>query len=67
MTLNVRLLEKLVPNADVHRTVEQTLELADKITNEIRGLSYILHPPMLNGLGLVPALREYVQGISTAL
>jgi two-component system NarL family sensor kinase len=64
LTLNVRLLAKQVPNAEMNRTVTQTLELADKITNEIRGLSYLLHPPMLDELGLGPALREYVDGVS---
>jgi two-component system, chemotaxis family, CheB/CheR fusion protein len=64
LALNVRLLAKHVPNAGSNRTVTETLELADKITSEIRGLSYVLHPPMLDELGLAPALREYVEGVS---
>ena len=64
LALNVRLLAKQVPNAEKNRTITETLELADKITSEIRGLSYVLHPPMLDELGLGPALREYVEGVS---
>ena len=64
LTLNVRLLAKQIPNGGSDRTAKESLELADQITNEIRGLSYVLHPPMLDELGLVPALREYIEGIS---
>jgi len=64
LSLNVRLLAKQIPNAGSNRTVTETLELADQITSEIRGLSYLLHPPMLDELGLVPALREYIEGVS---
>ena len=64
LALNLRLLSKHVPNAESSGKFTETLELAEQITNEIRGLSYVLHPPMLDELGLVPALREYVEGIS---
>ncbi|MGH9354725.1 MAG: CheR family methyltransferase, partial [Terriglobia bacterium] len=64
LSLNVRLLAKQIPNARNNQTFKDTLELAERITNEIRGLSYTLHPPMLDELGLAPALREYVEGVS---
>ena len=31
--------------------------------NEVRTVSYVLHPPMLDGLGLVAALRWYLDGL----
>jgi signal transduction histidine kinase len=31
--------------------------------NEVRAVSYVLHPPILDGLGLVPALRWYLEGL----
>jgi signal transduction histidine kinase len=31
--------------------------------NEVRTVSYVLHPPILDGLGLVPALRWYLDGL----
>jgi two-component system, chemotaxis family, CheB/CheR fusion protein len=64
LRLNVRALAKQVPKGEANQTFVETVQLADQITNEIRGLSYLLHPPVLDELGLVPALREYVEGIS---
>ena len=32
------------------------------MTNEIRVLSYLLHPPLLDQLGLASALQWYVRG-----
>jgi signal transduction histidine kinase len=34
------------------------------MSREIRTLSYLLHPPLLDDLGLVSALNEYAQGFS---
>jgi signal transduction histidine kinase len=34
------------------------------MSREIRTLSYLLHPPLLDDLGLVSALKEYVNGFS---
>ena len=31
--------------------------------NEVRTVSYVLHPPILDGLGLVPAIRWYLDGL----
>jgi signal transduction histidine kinase len=31
--------------------------------NEVRAVSYVLHPPILDGLGLVPALQWYLDGL----
>lgn len=41
---------------DSHVASRQALE-------EIRTVSYVLHPPILDGLGLVPALRWYLDGL----
>jgi signal transduction histidine kinase len=37
-------------------------ELAELCAREIRTLSYLLHPPLLDEFGLVFALRGYIQG-----
>jgi signal transduction histidine kinase len=31
--------------------------------NEVRVVSYVLHPPILDGLGLIPALHWYLDGL----
>jgi signal transduction histidine kinase len=40
------------------------LNLADDVARQIRTLSYLLHPPMLDEVGLASALRLYVRGFS---
>jgi signal transduction histidine kinase len=46
------------------KALESTLDLANKCAQEVRTLSYLLHPPLLDQLGLVPALRAYVDGFT---
>jgi signal transduction histidine kinase len=55
---------------DIERLTKLAATLADSstlvhdMTAEIRTISYLLHPPMLDEAGLVPALRWYIQGFS---
>jgi PAS domain S-box-containing protein len=46
------------------RSLEKARELTQQMSREIRTLSYLLHPPLLDDLGLVSTLKEYVQGFS---
>lgn len=43
--------------ADTRRTVRE-------LSKEIRSLSYLLHPPLLDELGLASAIEEYAKGFS---
>jgi len=47
-----------------HERVEESLRLAEQCANELRTISYLLHPPLLEELGLGRALRGYVEGFS---
>lgn len=46
------------------RVLSQCTSLASSISDEIRTLSYLLHPPMLDERGLNTAIRSYVSGIN---
>jgi signal transduction histidine kinase len=46
------------------RVLSQCTSLARSISDEIRTLSYLLHPPMLDECGLNTAIRSYVSGIN---
>jgi signal transduction histidine kinase len=44
--------------------VSECLTLLNELTKELRTLSHLLHPPMLDDAGLSPALRSYVEGFA---
>jgi PAS domain S-box-containing protein len=44
------------------RKFEECRELIGSAASEIRNLSYLLHPPLIDEVGLASAVAEYVQG-----
>lgn len=44
--------------------IEESIRLVETCTNELRTISYLLHPPLLEELGLRRTLRGYVDGFS---
>ena len=46
------------------RLVQQSQQLSDDFSKEIRTLSYLLHPPLLDEAGLASALQWYAEGFS---
>lgn len=46
------------------RAVSENAQLVQQASNEIRTLSHLLHPPLLEIAGLASALRWYVDGFS---
>jgi PAS domain S-box-containing protein len=44
------------------RRFEECRELIASASGEIRNLSYLLHPPLIDEVGLASAVAEYVQG-----
>ena len=51
---------KLSPG--VARNVEESRSLIDQAVSDIRTISHLLHPPLLDEVGLISALNEYVNG-----
>ncbi|MFB3924061.1 MAG: MASE1 domain-containing protein [Terriglobia bacterium] len=46
------------------KALSQCASLADQIIREVRTLSYLLHPPMLDEVGLSSAIRWYADGVA---
>ncbi len=59
-------LQKLATNGN-SQFADKVLEAQDllqRVTQEIRTTSYLLHPPLLDESGIAPALRWYIDGLS---
>ena len=52
------------PNAVSSAALEEWMHLAEQGANELRTVSYLLHPPLLEELGLGLTLRGYVEGFA---
>jgi len=50
--------------SEQRRALSDAMALADQCSREIRTLSYLLHPPMLDELGLASAVRWLVEGFA---
>jgi len=48
----------------LRKLASECLALADQCIREVRTLSYLLHPPMLDEAGLEDAFRHYVKGFA---
>jgi PAS domain S-box-containing protein len=62
-------LAQLGKSADVRskrrkQLLTDTRKMVKELSKEIRSLSYLLHPPLLDELGLASAVEEYVKGFS---
>jgi PAS domain S-box-containing protein len=66
LNMNLALLEQGLP-ADqlaLRALLADCQALTDRSVQEIRTLSYLLHPPLLDEFGLVRAVRDYAEGFA---
>jgi PAS domain S-box-containing protein len=49
--------------AELRPAAQENLQLVQQLTQELRTMSYLLHPPLLDEIGLTAALNWYVQGV----
>ncbi|MFY9912952.1 MAG: PAS domain-containing sensor histidine kinase [Candidatus Sulfotelmatobacter sp.] len=50
---------------DLNNNSSQALPLVDSALQKVRNMSYLLHPPLLDESGLLPALHWYFQGLQS--
>ena len=64
--MNLGNIKRAVKHSDprTFRTVQECQQMAEQCAREIRTLSYLLHPPLLEEFGLAMALQGYIQGFS---
>jgi PAS domain S-box-containing protein len=57
---------RFAPQEDprLSKPVEDSQKLVQQLSQEIRTMSYLLHPPLLDETGLTEALRWYIQGLT---
>jgi PAS domain S-box-containing protein len=66
LLMNLSLVKASAPgmNDKTRQILADTVSLAEQSTRELRTVSYLLHPPMLDELGLAGAMRDYADGFA---
>src|SRR5262249_7098157 len=63
LALNLNLLKEQLPPTDhVFHALSDSLRLIQQSAGDLRTISYLLHPPVLEELGLSRTLQNYVEG-----
>ncbi|HUO15291.1 MAG TPA: response regulator [Verrucomicrobiae bacterium] len=67
LTMNLARLksEHAQSSRDTDALIDDTTNIIDEMSRQLRTMSYLLHPPMLDEMGLLSAVRWYVDGFST--
>ncbi len=55
--------QRLEPTTDIGKAIKESQELVRQLGQDIRTLSYLLHPPNLDETGLSGAIQWYVKGL----
>lgn len=66
LSMNLSIVERQTDKLDSAgaRAVSENAAMIQQISTEIRTISHLLHPPLLDAVGLASALRWYVDGFS---
>ena len=64
MNINIVLAQSHKLDSKAARAVSDNARLVEQVSSEIRTISHLLHPPLLDLAGLASALRWYVDGFS---
>ncbi len=61
LKIELDLLRGAEPNQN--QALTPAIEMADSALSKVRNLSYLLHPPLLDESGLIPALHWFLEGL----
>ncbi len=66
LSMNLSLLTRRATNleADAKSILSECAVLARRCSDELRTMAYLLHPPLLDELGLVGSVRDYCDGFA---
>jgi PAS domain S-box-containing protein len=64
LKLNLSRLKHASLPPELEKIVPESIALTESMLREIRTLSYLLHPPLLDELGLTSALKTYIEGFT---
>jgi signal transduction histidine kinase len=66
ISMNLAVLKARAPElkAGEQAVLAETIALTDRCASEVRTMSYLLHPPALEALGLAGAGRDYIDGFA---
>ena len=66
LSMNVSRLHRVLAesNPELRETTADSMQLIEELSTEIRTLSYLLHPPLLDESGLASALAWYTEGLT---
>jgi signal transduction histidine kinase len=62
--MNLERLSHEPKNEEAGNLITQTIAVSDDLSRQLRTMSYLLHPPLLDELGLASALAWYVEGFT---
>ncbi len=64
--MNLELLKRHLAGGDAQagKLLADSLALVEQCSQEVRTLSYLLHPPLLDDLGLAESVRDYADGFA---
>jgi PAS domain S-box-containing protein len=48
----------------VKRSCSETISIIDRAIQQVRSMSHLLHPPLLDEVGLLPAVSWYIDGLT---
>jgi len=64
LEMNMSLLEPVAKDPRTRRIVAETRRIAQDCCQELRNISYLLHPPLLDEVGLTFAIRWFTDGFT---